>query len=243
MNEVDWLGGLDPEAMLAYLTGKVSDRKLRLFACACVRRYWADLSYHSGHIRPDTPARYLAREAVEIAERFAEGEATPAQLEEARQQAEMSAMNAPGFQQLAYQAAHAATLELAMEAATQARELIRVHVVNMAALDLPPMANEQRYTASESAAECRSQGELLHEIFGNPFRAVKVDPNWLSCSSGAGSAILQTIWEDQRYEELPYLADALMDAGCEADALLRHLREPGHVRGCWVVDLLRGVDA
>lgn len=240
MNEVDWLAGTDPEAMLAYLAGKsASDRKLRLFACACVRRYWTDLRYHSGHIRPETE-RYLAREAVEVAERFAEGEATASQLEEARQQAEMSAMNAPGFQQLAYQAAHAATLEVAMEAATGARELIRLHTVRLAAEDLPPLVNEAQYTAAESAAECRAQGELLREIFGNPFRPVKVDPNWLSCSAGAGAAILQTIWEDQRYEELPYLADALLDAGCEEDALLRHLREPGHVRGCWGVDLLLG---
>src|SRR5262249_57317383 len=45
MNETDWLTGTDPTAMLTYLQGKTSDRKLRLFACACVRRQWSLLNY------------------------------------------------------------------------------------------------------------------------------------------------------------------------------------------------------
>jgi hypothetical protein len=48
---------------------------------------------------------------------------------------------------------------------------------------------------------------------------------------------------DGKYEELPYLADALLDAGCDDDNLLRHLRSPGgHVRGCWAVDALLGLE-
>jgi hypothetical protein len=38
------------------------------------------------------------------------------------------------------------------------------------------------------------------------------------------------------------LRDALMDAGCEDEAVLAHLLEPTHVRGCWVLDLLLGKD-
>jgi hypothetical protein len=43
MTEADWQASEDPACMLAYLrcTGRQpSDRKLRLFACACVRRVW-----------------------------------------------------------------------------------------------------------------------------------------------------------------------------------------------------------
>jgi hypothetical protein len=35
------------------------------------------------------------------------------------------------------------------------------------------------------------------------------------------------------------LGDALMDAGCDNNAILDHCRSAGsHVRGCWVVDLV-----
>jgi hypothetical protein len=40
---------------------------------------------------------------------------------------------------------------------------------------------------------------------------------------------------------LAILADALLDAGCEDDALIQHCRSAGpHVRGCWAVDLILG---
>jgi hypothetical protein len=40
---------------------------------------------------------------------------------------------------------------------------------------------------------------------------------------------------------LAILADALLDAGCDAEELIQHCRSAGpHVRGCWAVDLLLG---
>lgn len=45
------------------------------------------------------------------------------------------------------------------------------------------------------------------------------------------------------FTEMPILADALQNAGCENENLLNHCRCSAftHVRGCWVVDLvLRG---
>jgi hypothetical protein len=40
---------------------------------------------------------------------------------------------------------------------------------------------------------------------------------------------------------LAILADALLDAGCDDEGLLAHLRGPGpHVRGCWAVDAILG---
>ncbi len=40
MTEQEWLASVDLSAMLAHVQGKVSDRKLRLLACACVRQVW-----------------------------------------------------------------------------------------------------------------------------------------------------------------------------------------------------------
>jgi pSer/pThr/pTyr-binding forkhead associated (FHA) protein len=61
MTEAEWLTSADPEAMLACLGSRISDRKLRLFACACCRRIW--------HLIPHA----RARATVEAAERYADG--------------------------------------------------------------------------------------------------------------------------------------------------------------------------
>jgi hypothetical protein len=229
MNEDEWLHSADPVAMLDYLEGKVSERKLRLFACACVRRYW-------GLLRFRTP-----REAVDLAERLAEGQADAQAVEDMRQTAEMAGANAPMFEMLAYMAAAATLAEPATEAARNARELCRQQAVREAAYELVPGQDEVGINAEASAAEGRGQAGLLREIVGNPFRPVAIDPNWLNIAGGTAGTLATLLAEEQRLAELPYLADALMDAGCGDETLLAHLREPaGHVRGCWALDALSG---
>jgi hypothetical protein len=88
------------------------------------------------------------------------------------------------------------------------------------------------------AAEEREQAALLFDVFGNPFRPVTVDPQWLTSTV---VALARGIYADRAFDRLPILADALQDAGCDHPALLDHCRSGGpHVRGCWVVDLLLG---
>lgn len=79
---------------------------------------------------------------------------------------------------------------------------------------------------------------VVTEIYGNPFHQITPDPAWLSWNDGAIVKMAQSIHQEQRFEYLPILADALEEAGCKAKEILNHCREPGdHVRGCWVIDL------
>jgi hypothetical protein len=89
--------------------------------------------------------------------------------------------------------------------------------------------------------EQRAQSDLLRDIFGNPFRPVSLNPDWLTWNDGTVSKLAQAIYDERRYQDLPALADALEEAGCTNADILDHCRRPGeHVRGCWVVDLLLG---
>ena len=79
---------------------------------------------------------------------------------------------------------------------------------------------------------------VLRDVFPNPSRPVGFDPRWRTPDV---TGLAGGIYEDRAFDRLPLLADALMDAGCDADAVLAHCRSTGpHVRGCWVVDLVLG---
>ena len=93
------------------------------------------------------------------------------------------------------------------------------------------------------------QNRLVHDMFGNPFRpSPRLPPSVLAWSDRTVPRIAQVIYDDRKMPEgtldtgrLAVLADALLDAGCDDEALIQHCREPGpHVRGCWAVDLILG---
>jgi len=90
--------------------------------------------------------------------------------------------------------------------------------------------------------------KLLHEIVGNPFRKIRFEDGWRTADA---KALAKGIFDDRAFDRLPILADALLDADCDEEALLRHCRgtelhlkelneaQP-HSRGCWVVELVLG---
>src|SRR5437773_1136203 len=73
-NEGAWRTGKTPDKLLSAVKGKVSDRQLRLFACACARLYWDRFSPQG-------------RQAVEAAERFLDDPTTQAAMRAAGLQA------------------------------------------------------------------------------------------------------------------------------------------------------------
>jgi hypothetical protein len=96
----------------------------------------------------------------------------------------------------------------------------------------------------ERAARKQLAG-FLREVVGNPFTTPRFEPAWRTTTA---LQLAQGIYEDRAFDRMPILADALLDADCDEEAVLRHLRgtelyakEPVlHVRGCWAVELILG---
>jgi hypothetical protein len=232
MTEAEWLACTDPQQMLKNLPGEASERKLRLFACACCRRVWHKLKDER------------SRQAMIVAERYADGLATEAELDEARAAAwvaegELSQVGPRGIRRRAALAAARAAernkLQNAAFSANTAEAWIAALVAARAA------GRTKARVADKIAALDASKGfqaALLRDTFGNPFRPVHLDPQW---QTPAVKALAQVIYEENSFQDLPILADALEEAGCDNEEMLSHCRGPGlHARGCWALDLLLG---
>jgi hypothetical protein len=97
------------------------------------------------------------------------------------------------------------------------------------------------------AAEAAFKAEhcaTLRCIFGNPFRATPaLSRSLLDQNEGLLVRLARAAYDDRLLpsghldiQRLAVLADALLDAGCDDDALLGHLRDGPHYRGCFAVD-------
>jgi hypothetical protein len=225
MNEAEWLVCADLDRMLEFLRGGVSDRKMRLFACACCRRAWDLL----------TDAR--SRHAVETAERYAEGLATERERVAARGDALGATARRLGS---AAWAPYWATSRRAAESVWNAAAAAAGGRVRAGGAR-PGRINDAGVWNALGAAEAKEQARLVRDVFGNPFRPVVLDPTLVTWRDGAVRKMAQTIHDERRFGDLPILADALEDAGCVNIDVLAHCRAGGeHVRGCWVIDLLLG---
>jgi hypothetical protein len=221
MTEAEWLNAPDPTPMLGFLAGHASDRKLRLFACACCRRIW----------RSFTDER--SRRAIEVAERFADGGAALAELDAACESARQAAWEV--YSDVGRQAAWATTWRLLFPETPGDPEQDSgvVRAVEFATREVGSGGR-----AREAALEYQAQAAFLRDLVGNPFRPVALDPAWLTPEVVHRA---QSIYDDRAFEHLPVLADALEDAGCHEADILAHCRGPGpHVRGCWAIDHILG---
>jgi hypothetical protein len=76
---------------------------------------------------------------------------------------------------------------------------------------------------------------------------IALDPRWLSCNV---VDLARAIRDEQAFDRMPILADALIDAGCDSNQIIHHCQRPGlHLgdcwvlRDCWVLQLLLGSDS
>ena len=87
-------------------------------------------------------------------------------------------------------------------------------------------------------SEKQQHSNIIRDVFGNLFRAVTVQPAWLTPSV---VSLAQTIYDVRAFHRMPILGDAIEETGCDRTDILKHCRsETEHVRGCWLVDDLLG---
>lgn len=68
---------------------------------------------------------------------------------------------------------------------------------------------------------------------------ITIDPDWLRRNGGLVLQLVQSIQDERRYQNLPILADALEEVGCDNPVILQHCRGgQDHPRECWLVNLL-----
>ena len=210
--------------MLKFLRGKASDRKLRLFGCACCRRIWDLLPDASNQAfveviddHPDGKFEDRPIQAAGVASSCREWE-----LGEFR-----------GYWAVKYLGRSYYKLD-----PLAAAPIIAMHALEARKRDDEATATSERW----------AQADLLRDLFGHLFSPALVDPRWLDWANGTVALMARLLDQERLLPEgwldplkLTVLADALEDAGCADADILGHLRGPGpHVRGCWVVDLLLG---
>jgi hypothetical protein len=214
MTEAEWLACEDRQPMLESFRGQFSDRKLRLFACACCRHIWAYLVEEN-------------RRALVIAEQYADGMVGPAELSAACD--------------VAYAVADSAEDE-AVAIATDHEAWFAAFEASFAAAGQEcflgwPGRNERN--REQAVKEHAYFADLIRDIFGNPFRPATFNPAWRTTDV---TLLAQGIYEERAFDRMPILADALQDAGCDNEDMLIHCRDASqpHARGCWVVDAVLG---
>ena len=216
MDERKWLADDDMLNLLDHANRCASNRKLRLFACACCRRFHDLL-----------PTRAIQR-ALEISECVADGLASFAELLAAKRA--IAVLQPRNASEWASNCAHFAATRSARNAALSAystsAEVVR-------ALGLDCESHEHYYAV------------LLRDLLGNPFRAIPLNPTWRTPTVLALAKATyddrQLPAGTLDLDRLMVLADSLEEAGCTSSAILGHLRGPKfHVRGCWVIDGLLG---
>jgi hypothetical protein len=230
VTEAEWDRSADPARALKFLlgSGKFTDRKARLFAVAVCRRIWPLLEDQRD------------RHAVEVAQQFADGQATGDDLRLACEGGDYPTLRALGEAEAEGRVpAGYAPIDLAYRADFHYLPRVTDALARAA-------ADATAATGLTVAGERAAQAELLRCLLGNPFRPVEVDHAWLAWHGGAAVKLAQAVYEERELPSghldagrLAVLADMLEEAGCADAALLAHLRSRGpHVRGCWVIDLL-----
>jgi hypothetical protein len=212
MTEKEWLASTDPMAMLKTASCRFQRRKLRLFAVACCRR-----------ISPLLPDERSKR-AIDVAERYADGDASDADLRAAEEEALAALRQA--FERFGKSGA---CLEWAAAYAAHP-------VAFKAAQAVSWMAATPREPGGLTGAEYPFQAGLVREVFLNHCRQMILGSDWVTPKA---LELAYSIYRDRSFDQMPLLAEALEKSDQPNPDILAHCRQTDeHVLGCWVLDSL-----
>jgi hypothetical protein len=246
VTEAEWLVCEDPRKMLDFLRSRASDRKFRLYLCGGCRQI-AHLFFRTASLT-----------AVEVAERFADGQANREELGRAEWGAEAATF---GYEFDKEGCSYNSSIKTSVVPRLVEMGALPASTLPGSEWQVDEAVRDQLLAAAELADACASHSPresnwglqripqvnwpgrwLVDCVFANPFRSLpRVNPAWLAWEGGTVPKLAGSIYEDRGFDRLPILADALEEAGCTEADLLTHLRNLGpHVRGCWALDLLLG---
>jgi hypothetical protein len=243
MTDAEWLASTTkPALMFRRVMADLSARKLQLLACAQSR------------LLPVEALEDWAREALDLAERFAEGDLPAAEYRQAAERVRAACddleMRSAVHGDVPEEVISAATTVLcATGTANLARAIpsLLEHVQRHDQLTTP-RGLKQKSRATLLAQQC----DLIREIAPFPpgayRRASAAFKPHLILHDGQFLEVAETprtvalaILNEQAFDRLPVLADALEDFGFNDAGILAHLRrKSGHLRGCWALDLVLG---
>jgi hypothetical protein len=217
-----WATETNPMRMLDFLLFRASERKSRLFACACIRDAWPLLTDHS------------SREFVEAVERYADGSKTEEELA-----ASWKAVDPSNVSQELYGALRTlAVLTHKLHPYVNPLHWNASMAMDVAKVVIELAGDEERERVRQSDfLRCQFQYQVGFVFSFSPPASSSV----LSWKHGAIPQLAQGIYDEGAFDRLPMLAKALEEAECDNDELIGHCRsEEPHIRGCWALDVVLG---
>ncbi|HEX4608486.1 MAG TPA: Imm51 family immunity protein [Urbifossiella sp.] len=225
LTHADWLAASDPYPLLDLLRARTrcrtDPRRLHLFAAACCREAW--------HLLTDE----RSRRGIEVAERYADGLASDAELSAAHAAAYAVAL--PQRKDPFKDAGWAVSFATMPDSAGCVYDKVAWALAK-------EVSKKKEVREAHRAATHARQADLVRDLFGNPFRPVKPDPAFQTPDL---VALARAAYDDRvspagglNPVRIAALADALEGVAPE---LAGHLRSgESHARGCWAVDAVLG---
>jgi hypothetical protein len=240
VNEQWWVTCPDPRGLISVAQrlrayGRLGDSKRKAYLCACAAGRFCTRSW-GGKVGP----------VLDVLERYADRAASEGDLGAVRDAVLGRGANPP-FN--APRVEHGFRMEFWQDPFGLACWMVCRAMYDLCRTRAAEQSIDRRDEAWERIADTAKAAvaAFVRDVFGNPFRpSPPLPPAVLTWNDATVPRIAEGIY-DQRQPpagtldtaRLGTLADALLDAGCDDEALIGHCRsgEP-HVRGCWAVDLI-----